>query len=231
HQMPLNQLRLTRRRHADGHIGFAHAEIEFSVVQQQVDRNVGIDFEELAHARGEPGRAQGDRGRHFELALGPVLALGELGLGHRQLGEHLMSRPVKEFALLGQNQTTGVTMKQGDADAFLQRTDLAADRGLAEVQGLAGMGEASRLGHRMEYAQLVPIHHSAATLSAPPLPLPSLAVSPLASVVARKRSASRAAIQPMPAAVTAWRKILSLTSPAAKTPGTAVAVLSGRVRM
>ena len=38
-------------------------------------------------------------------------------------------------------------------------------------------------------------------------------------------------MQPMPAAVTAWRKTLSLTSPAANTPGIAVAVESGRVRM
>jgi len=38
-------------------------------------------------------------------------------------------------------------------------------------------------------------------------------------------------MQPMPAAVTAWRKILSLTSPAAKTPGMSVAVESGLVTM
>ena len=40
-------------------------------------------------------------------------------------------------------------------------------------------------------------------------------------------SASSAAMQPMPAAVTAWRKTSSLTSPAAKTPGIEVAVESG----
>ena len=36
-------------------------------------------------------------------------------------------------------------------------------------------------------------------------------------------------MQPMPAAVTAWRKISSLTSPAANTPGMDVAVESGAV--
>ena len=36
------------------------------------------------------------------------------------------------------------------------------------------------------------------------------------------------AMQPLPAAVTAWRKILSCTSPAA-TPGTLVTVLFGAV--
>ena len=38
-------------------------------------------------------------------------------------------------------------------------------------------------------------------------------------------------MQPVPAAVTAWRKTLSWTSPAAKTPGRLVMVLSGRVTM
>jgi len=48
---------------------------------------------------------------------------------------------------------------------------------------------------------------------------------------ARKRSASSAAMQPVPAAVTAWRNTLSCTSPAANTPGMAVAVESGLVTM
>ena len=37
-------------------------------------------------------------------------------------------------------------------------------------------------------------------------------------------------MQPCPAAVTAWRKMSSVTSPAAKTPGTLVAVESGAVQ-
>ena len=43
-------------------------------------------------------------------------------------------------------------------------------------------------------------------------------------------SASSAAMQPVPAAVTAWRNTLSCTSPAANTPGTDVRVLPGSVR-
>ena len=38
-------------------------------------------------------------------------------------------------------------------------------------------------------------------------------------------------MHPVPAAVTAWRKILSCTSPAANTPATLVRVLSGAVTM
>src|SRR5690606_18562977 len=44
----------------------------------------------------------------------------------------------------------------------------------------------------------------------------------------RKRCASRAAMHPCPAAVTAWRYTLSWTSPAAKIPGMLVLVEFGR---
>lgn len=46
---------------------------------------------------------------------------------------------------------------------------------------------------------------------------------------ASQRSASNAAMQPRPAAVTAWRNTSSLTSPAANTPSILVAVESGAV--
>src|SRR5690349_515207 len=138
-----------------------------------------------------------------------------------------MRRAVEQLSLLGQNQSAGMTVEQRNGNTLLERADLAAYRRLAEVQCLTGMGEAPRFGNGVEYAQLVPIHHSAATLFAPPFSSVPLALVVPAS--ARKRSASSAAMQPMPAAVTAWRKIRSFTSPAAKTPGMAVAVLSGLV--
>ena len=47
--------------------------------------------------------------------------------------------------------------------------------------------------------------------------------------LSRNRSASSAAMQPSPAAVTAWRYTSSATSPAAKTPGMLVAVEPGTV--
>src|SRR5260370_33771673 len=49
-------------------------------------------------------------------------------------------------------------VKQRHAKAFLKRADLPADRGLAQIERLAGMGEAARLGDRMKHPQLVPIH-------------------------------------------------------------------------
>src|SRR5438067_1600908 len=50
-------------------------------------------------------------------------------------------------------------------------------------------------------------------------------------LIASQRSASRAAMQPEPAAVTAWRYTKSCTSPAAKTPGTLVVAGPGLVLM
>ena len=38
HQVPLHQVGLLRRVHADRHIRLAHRQIEFGVVQQQRDR-------------------------------------------------------------------------------------------------------------------------------------------------------------------------------------------------
>ena len=66
--------------------------------------------------------------------VGPVLALGQQRLGHRQLGEHLARGAVQQLALLGQDQAAGVAVEQRHAEAFLERADLAADRRLAEVR-------------------------------------------------------------------------------------------------
>jgi len=88
----------------------------------------------------------------------PKLALREQGLGHRELGEHLPHRAVQALALFRQDQAAGVAVEQRDLQRLFQRRDLAGDRGLAEVQRLAGMGEAASLGDGVEHAQLIPVH-------------------------------------------------------------------------
>jgi hypothetical protein len=57
------------------------------------------------------------------------------------------------------------------------------------------------------------------------------AVARWPSRAASQRSASSAAMQPIPAAVTAWRYVWSTTSPPAKTPSTLVSVEPGFVTM
>ena len=105
-----------------------------------------------------------------------------------------MGRAIQDFALFGQNKAAGVAVEQGNFQILFQRTDLAADGGLREVQLMSGMGEASRIGHGVKNAELVPVHHvySAASLWA-------------ALAACKYFSASSAAMQPMPAAVTACR--------------------------
>ena len=73
-----------------------------------------------------------------------------------------MRRAVEQFALLGEDQAAGMAVEQRHLQAVFQGRDLAAHRRLAEVQQLAGMGEAARLRHRVEDAQLVPIHDGGA---------------------------------------------------------------------
>ena len=139
-------------------------------------------------------------------------------------------RAEQKLALVGQGQAARVTLEQRGGDFLLQRADLAAYRRLGKPQCLARVREAAGAGHGVEYAKLVPIHVTRPRVLIQNLSAYLTGRSP-AWADARKRSASSAAMQPMPAAVTAWRKILSLTSPAANTPATEVWVESGAVRM
>ena len=75
---------------------------------------------------------------------------------------------IQQLALLGQDQAARMAMEQRHAEAFLERADLAADRGLAEIERLAGMGEAARLGDGVKHPQLVPVHRRCPSQRAAP---------------------------------------------------------------
>jgi hypothetical protein len=151
-QVALDELGLARRRHADGHVGLAHAEVELAVVEHQVEAHVGIELEELLDARRQPQRAQRHGRGHLEQPFGPILAFAELGLGHRQLGEDVVGRAVEQLALLGEDEAAGMAVEEGDAEALLERAHLPAHRRLGEVQRLAGVREAAGLGDRVKDA-------------------------------------------------------------------------------
>ena len=164
-----------------------------------------------------------------------------------------MHRLAQHLALLGENQSARVAMEKRRAKLVFERANLTADRRLAQAKGFAGMSEGTGLGGRLENAQLIPVHHAlrrapppigrASLLESPPgarsrlFPLAGISAFALAysaaaragSCAASQRSASSAAMQPSPAAVTAWRKTWSATSPAAKTPSMLVAVEPGLV--
>ena len=90
-------------------------------------------------------------GTRFEAAMG-----GRGGLGNAALASRARKAP--GFALLGENQSPRVAMEKRGVEAFLKRADLAADRRLAQVQLVARMGQRPRVGHRMKYSELVPVH-------------------------------------------------------------------------
>ena len=149
-----------------------------------------------------------------------------------------MHRAEQHLALFGQDEAAGMAVEERRAEIVFERADLAADRRLAQAQRLAGVGEGAGVGGRLKDAQLVPVHGRS-----PPSPNRSRRRGQLsrrwggysaaclagASCAASQRSASSAAMQPSPAAVTAWRNTSSATSPAANTPSTLVSVDPGFV--
>ena len=106
----------------------------------------------------------------------------------------IFHRTKQQLALFGQDQTTRMAMEQRHFQIVLKRTDLSAHRRLAQTQSVTGMGEGARFGSRMKNAQLVPIHGRVLSLYSAACAL---------GCTESQRSASSAAMQPMPAAVTA----------------------------
>ena len=125
----------------------------------------------------------------------------------------------QELALLGRNQAAGVAVEEGRSELLLERAHLPADRGLAHVERLAGPRERARLRGGVKDPQLVPVHLPLLGPVATGRPKFSAysAASRALSNSSRTGtfSASSAAMQPSPAAVTAWRNTSSVTSPAA----------------
>src|SRR5262249_24425488 len=129
-------------------------------------------------------------------------AVGQLGARRFELHEHVVRGVMKELTLFGQNEPARMTVKQRHAELLFERRHLPRHRRLRQAELLAGMREAAGLGSGVENLELVPVHGHLSTRQG----LHSAARAGSASHwTARKRSASSAAMQPWPAAVTAWR--------------------------
>src|ERR1700727_2534998 len=115
----------------------------------------------------------------------------------------------QQVALLGQDQATRMAMEQRDRQFLFECRDLARNGRLRQTELLAGMREASCFGRRVKHLQFVPIHIRKSVPGS--MKIHSAAARSFARS-ARKRSASRAAMQPRPAAVTACREVSSATS-------------------
>src|SRR5262249_40051971 len=116
--------------------------------------------------------------------------------------EHVARGVMEELTLLGQNEPARVAVEQRHAELLFERGHLPRHRRLRQAELLAGMGEAAGLGGGVANPEVVPVHWHLRTRRR----LHSAARAGSASPCkARKRSASSAAMQPWPAAVTAWR--------------------------
>ena len=104
-----------------------------------------------------------------------------------------MGGAVQHFALLGEDEPAGMAVEQRHVEIGFKGADLAADGGLRQGELMARMGKASGVRYRVKNPELVPIHGSYS------------AALRTCSLAWRYFSTSRAAMQPMPAAVTAWR--------------------------
>ena len=157
-QLALDQVGLRRLAQTDGDVGLAHGEIEFLFRGQQRDVDFRIKLGELAKAGREPMHAEAWRRRHPQVAVRPFPAVGQLGARRFELHEHVMGGAEQQVALLGQDQSARMAVKQRDRELLLQRAHLTRHRRLGEPELFAGMGEAARFGCGMKYFELIPIH-------------------------------------------------------------------------
>ena len=157
-QLALDEIGLRRLTQPDRHVGFAHRKVELFVGGQQREVDVGIEVDEFAEPRGEPMHADAGRCLHLEFAVRPLLAVGQLGAGGFELHEDVVRGVVQQFALLGQDETAGMTVKQRDAEFLFERGDLPGHCGLRQSKLLAGMREAAGFGGSVKNLELVPVH-------------------------------------------------------------------------
>ena len=72
-KLALDEIGLGGPAQADGHIGLAHGEIEFAVLQQKRDADLRIEFGEFLDARREPDGAQANGRGDAQFARGLFL--------------------------------------------------------------------------------------------------------------------------------------------------------------
>jgi len=143
---------------AERDIGLPHAEIELVVVKDQIKLNIGVEIDEFVHARRQPRCAKAHSCRNAQLARGLLTGIDETGFDLIELHENFARGAKQEFALLGQDQTAGMAMKQRNIEILLKRAYLAADSRLAHIQLFASVRKTACFGGSMEYPQFIPVH-------------------------------------------------------------------------
>ena len=94
----------------------------------------------------------------FDEQTQAILAVADAGGGDLDAAAHRGGRVEEQLALLGQDQPARVTVEERGVERLLQRADLPRHCRLAEIQHVAGMGQAAGIGDGMKDPKLVPIH-------------------------------------------------------------------------
>ena len=81
-----------------------------------------------------------------------LLAVPDAGGGGVQTLRHRTGGVEQEFTLLGENQSSGMSVKEGGVEALLQRANLPGYRRLAEMKGVTGMRQAPGVRHGVKYS-------------------------------------------------------------------------------
>ena len=166
-QPPADEVGLGRFAQAQRDIGLAHGEVQFVIGQDHDQFDIGIKLAEFRQARRQPGGAEAGIGGDLQQAMRLFTRVRKAQARALQPHQHLLHRAKKHFALLGQQKPARMTMKQRRLEVIFQRRDLSADRRLAQMQRLAGMGEGPGGGGGVKNAQLVPVHPAPAPVLSP----------------------------------------------------------------
>lgn len=148
----------------------AGQEAEVGAVRAQggelaVERLVGELDLDARVARAEFGNRGGDEVggeapivADDELAAGAAGGVLDGGDGEIDLGEDLAGVDVEGAAGVGELDADAVAIEEPGAELLLEGADLAAERGLGDVQPLGGAAEVQLLRHRLKIAQVAQFH-------------------------------------------------------------------------
>src|SRR5712691_11337840 len=171
------------RRHDDHHLLLQHREdlqvgrddgqgeqpqVHLVVAQQAQDRlrcargdaevDLPVEVAELLQQPGQDEQAHRHPPADVELAAVELARLRDLPQGILHVPLDPVGQLQEQLAGGGEGDAAALAMQEQAAQLLLEELDLAADRGLGDVEALGGPREAALLRHRAEHLQLAHVH-------------------------------------------------------------------------
>ena len=128
------------------------------------DPDAGIPLPEALQYRQQQAPQGGLAGADGDEALAQLLLQGQLPLGCLQMLHRRGYVAQQQFSLGGQGHTPAGPEEQGAAQLLLQQPNGSGDVGLAQIQGLGGLGDVLAIGDKVKnpvviVADIHRIHH------------------------------------------------------------------------